>query len=165
MEKLISRLEKDKNRIIEINCKNILILVYKMYFFVNKRNTLLYSQNQVFLKESFFFLTKFIEHCNILYTKILFPIEDSRDSRGKLLIEILYELIFEMHLDFLKNPKIHSLEVSFLILKNLFDEKTIKKNLLGHFNHKNNSKNNGNEEVEIYTPFFIMDKLSYFTTK
>ena len=56
IDKLITRLEKDKNRIIEINCKNLLILIYKMYFFVNKRNILLYWQNEAFLKKLFFFI-------------------------------------------------------------------------------------------------------------
>ena len=70
-----------------------------------------------------------------------------------------------MYLDFLKNPKIHSLELSFLILKNLFDERIIKRNLLGHINDLKISKNNRNEEIEIYSPFYIMDLLSYFLVK
>ena len=70
-----------------------------------------------------------------------------------------------MYLDFLKNPKIPSLELSFLILKNLFDERIIKRNLLGHINNLKSSKNNRNEEIEIYSPFYIMDLLSYFLVK
>ena len=89
MEKILTRIEKDKNRIIEINCKNILILLYKMFFFVKKRNYILFPENDLFLKRVIFFLSQFIEHCNILYTKILFPIED---ARCKLVIEILYEI-------------------------------------------------------------------------
>ena len=161
MEKILTRIEKDKNRIIEINCKNILILLYKMFFFVKKRNYILFPENDLFLKRVIFFLSQFIEHCNILYTKILFPIED---ARGKLVIEILYEIIFEMHLDYLRNPKSPSLQVSDFILRGLFDETKIKKNLLGHIKHKKSSKNkeNGNEDIEIYSPFYIMDKLSYY---
>ena len=157
MEKIITRMEKNKNRIIEINCKNIIILLYKMYFFVNKRNLLLYTEKEIFLKKVIFFLSQFIEHCNLLYSKILFPIEY---TRGKLLIEILYEMIFEMHLDFLRNPKIQSLQISLDLLKSLFQEKNIKTNLLAHIKHKHKN----NENIEIYTPFYIMDKISYFNS-
>ena len=161
MEKILTRIEKDKNRIIEINCKNILILLYKMFFFVKKRSYILFTENDLFLKKVIFFLSQFIEHCNILYTKILFPIEE---TRGKLVIEILYEIIFEMHLDYLRNQKSQSLQVSGFILRSLFDEQKIKKNLLGHIKHKKSSKNKEkeNEEIEIYSPFYIMDKLSFF---
>ena len=155
IEKIITRMKKDKNRIIELNCKNIIILLYKMFFFVNKRNILLYTENELFLKKVIFFLLQFIQHCNILYTKILFPIED---RRGKLLIEMLYELIFEMHLDFLRNPTIQSLQVSNVLLKSLFEEKNIIDNLLGHIKHIHKNY----ESKEIYTPFYIMDNISYF---
>ena len=83
IEKIITQMS-NKNRIVEINCKNILILLYKMIFYINKRNLILYTENDIFLKKVIIFLSKFIENCNILYTKILFPIED---NRGKLLIK------------------------------------------------------------------------------
>ena len=150
IEKIIPKMDKEnKNRIIEINCKNILILLYKMIFFINKRNYII--ENELFFKKIIIFLSQFIENCNILYTKILFPIED---ARGKLLFEILFEIIFELHLEFLRNPKILSLQISAFIFKSLFDEKKIKENLKGHFRHK---------KTEIYTPFYIMDEISYFT--
>ena len=151
IEKIIPKMNKEsKNRIIEINCKNLLILLYKMLFFVNKRNIILYSENELFIKKIILFLSQFIEHCNILYTKILFPIED---SRGKLLMEILFEIIFELHLEFLRNPKILSLQIIAFIFKSIFNEKKIKTNLSGHFRHKKD---------EVYTPFYIMDEMSYF---
>ena len=73
-----------------------------MIFFVKKRNLILYSENNIFIKKVFLFLSQFMQHCNILYTKILFPIEE---SKSKLLIEILFEIIMEMHLEYLRNPK------------------------------------------------------------
>ena len=75
------------------------------------------------MKKLLFFLSKIIENCNILYTKILFPIEG---SRGKLLIEILYEILLEMHLESLRNPNLHSLQVSDDILKSLDVNKNLK---------------------------------------
>ena len=157
MDKIITQMGKNKNRIIEINCKNILILLYKMIFYIHKRKILISLNNEIFLKKLILFLSKFIENCNILYTKILFPIED---SRGKLLIEILYEIILEMHFECLRNPNILSLQALDPIFKSLFDEKSIKKNLIGNIKHKKRGKNE--EELEIYSPFYIMDKLSYF---
>ena len=161
IENIINKMDKEnKNRIIEINSKNILILLYKMYFYVKKRNLILNSENGIFLKNVFLFLSKFIQNCNILYTKILFPIED---KRGKLLIEILYEIILEMHLDSLRNPENKSLQIAVLLLKSLFDEKNIKKNLdMNIIKHKKSSKNK-EENIETYSPFYIMDKLSYFS--
>ena len=159
IEKIITQMD-NKNKIVEINCKNILILLYKMFFYIKKQYLILYTENDIFLKNVIIFLSKFIENCNILYTKILFPIED---FRGKLLIEIIFEIIFEMHLDFLRNQKIQSLQVAATLLKNLCDEKNIKKNLSGHIKHKKSSKNKNEEEKEIYSPFYLMDKISYFT--
>ena len=157
IEKIVSKMDKDnKNRIIEINSKNVLIFLYKMFFYVNKRSLILYTENELFLKKVILFLFQFIEHCNILYTKILFPIEE---KRGKLLIEIVYEIIFEMYLDFLRNPKIESLQVSFYIFKDLFNKKKVKTNLIGKNNPKENNSSN-NEDIE-YTPFYFMDKIPY----
>ena len=159
MEKMTKRLEeKDINRIIEINCKNILILLYKIVFFVSRRHLILMNENNLFLKNIIFFMSKFIDKCNILYTKILFPIEEisPKYSKKKLLYEIVFEIFFEMHLDFLRHPDMQSLQVSEFLLKNLFNEQRIGDNLKGKIRYKNNEKN------QVYTPFYIMDKISYF---
>ena len=67
-----------------------------------------------------------------------------------------------MYLDFLRNPKIESLQVSFYIFKDLFNKKKVKTNLIGkHHPIDNNSSNN--EDIE-YTPFYFMDKIPYITS-
>ena len=157
---LIIKKMDNKNNTTEINSKNVLILLYKIIFFINKRHLILYTENKNFLKTVIVFLFKFIESCNILYTKILFPIET---SRCKLLIEIVFEIIFELHFEYIRNPKIKELEISTTLLKSLFNENTIKSNLSGDFKHKKHSKNKSDEETEIYSPFYIMDKISFFT--
>ena len=159
IEKIITQMS-NKNRIVEINCKNILILLYKMIFYINKRNLILYTENDIFLKKVIIFLSKFIENCNILYTKILFPIGD---NRAKLLIEMIFEIIFEMHLAFLRNPKIQSFQVAVTLFKSLCDEKNIKANLSAQIKHKKSSKNKNEEENVIYSPFYLMDIISLFT--
>ena len=158
MEKMTKRLEEnDINRIIEINCKNILILLYKIVFFVSRRHLILSNENDLFLKNIILFLSKFIDKCNILYTKILFPIEENpKFSKKKLLYEIVFEIFFEMHLDFLRHPNMQSLQISEFLLKYLFNEERIGNNLRGKIRYKNIEKN------QIYSPFYIMDKISYF---
>ena len=97
-----------------------------------------------------------MQNCNILYTKILFPIED---TKSKLVIEILFEIIMELHLEYLRNPKIQSLQVSTHLLQSLFNEDIIIENLSGIIKHKKSK--NKNEVSETYSPFYIMDKISY----
>ena len=166
IEKMITKLiENKKNKVIEINCKNILILIYKIIFYVEKRNLILLPENESFAKKLILFISKFIDNCSIFYTKILFPIEDCnpKNSKRKLLIEIIFEIILEMHLDYLRNPKIESLQVSEFLLKGLFNEERIQTNLLGSIKHKKNSKNKNSKQYETYSPFYVMDKISYFT--
>ena len=160
IEKIITKMKKEnKNRIIELNCKNILILLYKIIFYVRKRNLILYPENEIFLEKVILFLSNFIKHCNILYTKILFPIEE---SKSKLLIEILFEIIIEIYLEHLRNPKIKSLEMSVSLLQSLFNEEQIKINLSGAIKHKKSKNQNEDEDSERYSPFYIMDQISYF---
>ena len=160
IEKVIIKISKEKNnRIIELNCKNILILLYKMIFYVRKRNLILYSENAHFLEKVILFLSNFIKHCNILYTKILFPIEE---SKNKLLMEILFEIIIEIHLEHLRNPKIKMLENSMSLLRGLFDEEQIKTNLSGSIKHKKRKNLIEDKDSEKYSPFYIMDKISFF---
>ena len=159
IEKIMTQMDK-KKRIVEINCKNLLILLYKMIFYIKKRHLILYTENDIFLKKVIMFLLKFIENCNILYTKILFPIEN---NRGKLLIEIIFEIIFEMHLEFVRNPKNKSFQIAVTLLKSLCDEKNIKANLSGQIKHNKSSKNKNENEQEVYSPFYLMDIISLFT--
>ena len=157
--------ENDITRIIEINCKNILILLYQLVFYINKKNVILAQANEYFLKTVILFLFKFIENCNILYIKILFPIEDINpiNVKRKLLIEILFEIILEMYTDYLRNPTFENLKISEILLKNFFDLNIIKNNLKRKLKYDNNSEKQKliSESKEAYTPFYIMDRLSY----
>ena len=156
IDKIVSKMNKEKNKkIIEINCKNILILLYKMLFYIKKRCLISLTENQLFLKTVILFLCHFIDRCNILYIKILFPIDE---TRGKLLIEIVYEIFLEMYLNSLRNPKVQELHAYFNIFQELFNENRIKKNLIGKYYKKEKSSNN--EEI-VYTPFYFIDKIPY----
>ena len=98
-----------------------------------------------------------MENCNILYTKILFPIEE---SKSKLLIEIVFEIIMEMHIEYLRNPKKQHLQISEYLLKKLFKEEEILANLSANIKH--NKTNNKIEGSGTYSPFYIMDKISFY---
>ena len=155
MEKINEKLsKKEKNNKIEINSKNTLILLYKTIFYINKRNELL--KNETFIKAIFLFLSGIMDHSSIIYTKILFPIEE---SRGKILFEIIYEIIFEFHLEFLRNPKMISLQISVDLLTGLFNENKLITNLGADLRHFSLFKDFYESEEE-FTPFYIMDKLS-----
>ena len=152
MEIISEKLSKnEKNKIIEINCKNTLILLYKTIFFFNKRSKIV--ENEAFLKEILTFLSQIMDHSIIIYTKILFLIDD---SRGKLLIEIIYEIIFELYLEHLKNPKIKSLKVVESLLNGLFNKNKLKTSLGAQFKDDSISKF-FDEEAEDFSPFYIME--------
>ena len=158
IQKLVKKIDdKNINRIIEVNCKNVLILLYKIIFFINKRDIILLPENELFLKSIILFLSKFMDNCNIFYIKMLFPIEEinPKISKRKLLIEIVFEIIFEMHLDYIRNPYLKSLQISEFLLKELFDEDRIHTNLMKNIDKKI-IKNSS-------SPFYVMDKLSYFS--
>ena len=165
IEKINKKLDEKKiDRIIEINCKNILILLYKIIFFINKKEVILYSENDLLVKNIILFISKFMDTCNILYTKILFPIEEvnPKNSKRKLLIEIIFEIIFEMHLDNIRYPNLKILQASEFLLSGLFDEKNIQTSSLGNIKMIKSSKIKNNEKHETRSPFYIMDKIGYY---
>ena len=154
MEIICEKFSKnEKNKILEINCKNTLILLYKTIFFVNKRSKIL--ENEYFLKGIVTFLPQVLDHSSIIYTKILFLIDD---SRGKLLIEIIYEIIFELYLEYLKNPKINSLIVAEPLLRGLFNKNKFKTSLGAEFKEDSIFKFL-DDEADDFSPFYIMDKI------
>ena len=157
MEIISSKLsKKEKNKTIEINCKNTLILLYKTIFFINKRSKLL--ENERFFIQIFIFISQIMDYSSIVYTKILFLIDD---SRGKLLIEVIYEIIFELYLEYLSNPKIKSLRAVEPLLKSLFNKNKLKTSLGAEFKDDSISKF-FDDEAEEFSPFYIMDKISDF---
>ena len=75
-------------------------------------------ENELFLKKVILFLSKSIDNCAILYTKIIFPIEEfnPKNAKKKLLIEILFEIILEMYLDYMRYPNLQILQASEFLL-------------------------------------------------
>ena len=102
-------LENSNNNILniafEMNNKNLLILIYKMVFFISQRDYLF--NNMIFNKRIILYLSTFSSKTNLLYLKILFAVEDINnevvDSRyhinKKLIIEILFEIFFDLYIE------------------------------------------------------------------
>ena len=92
---------KNINLAFEINNKNLLILIYKMIFFVNKRKFLL--SNEIFRADIIIYLSTFWTKSDIFFYKILFPLEDINDTSNKkvykkLLVELLLEIFVDLYL-------------------------------------------------------------------
>ena len=155
--------------IIEINNKNLLILIYKIFFYIPKRRIII--NNEKFLKIIYMYLSTFLSFNKLLYLKILFPIEEINENvnsgrnnmtniNKKLIIEILYELILEIYLEYVRDTK----KIYLQIFEDLFYDLLNIKNLA---NHKFNKSIMENFEVPIedkkinHTFFYVLDKISF----
>ena len=108
-------LENANNNILniafEMNNKNLLILIYKMVFFVSKRDYLF--NNMIFNKRVILYLSAFSSKTNLLYLKILFAVEDINSEKieshyhinKKLIIELLFEIFFDLYIEAKKSNK------------------------------------------------------------
>ena len=154
--------ERNKeSKIVEFNNKNLLILIYKIIFYVTKREQII--NNDSFLKKLFAYLYKLISDSKIIYLKILFPIEDidselikNSNPNKKLLIEILYEILLELHFEFLRCPNILSLQIIEIIFNDAFDLSKISNELILKQNNKNDSG-------KVSTLFCLLDKITLET--
>ena len=101
-----SNYAKNVNEKLEINNKNLLLLIYKITFFISKRKYLV--ENNTFIKPIVLYLSAFCNKKYLLYLKIIFPIEDQIDPNQiydkKLIIEMLFEIFIELYLEFKKYP-------------------------------------------------------------
>ena len=89
---------------IQLNHKNILLLIYKITFFIYKRKYLI--ENNIFIKPIVLYLSSFCNKRNLLFLKLLFPIEGKKESKKsnkkKLIIEMLFEIFIDLYLEFKK---------------------------------------------------------------
>ena len=97
--------KKHVNEKLELNNKSLLVLIYRIVFFISKRKYLI--ENNTLIKPIILYLSSYTSKIYLLYLKILFPIEDKTDSKlyfnKKLIIEMLFEMYIEFYLEFKKN--------------------------------------------------------------
>ena len=91
---------KHINKIIEFNNKNLILLIYKITFYKNKRNYLIQNIKQILL-----YLYSFLSRTKFVFLKIIFPIEDSSDLKNankKLILEMILEIYFKLYIEYKK---------------------------------------------------------------
>ena len=160
--------EFNKLIIMELNNKNLLLLIYKIIFYLPKRKIII--KNEKFIKNIYIYLSNFLSFSKLLYIKILFSIEtnngiidknaDSININKKLIIEIVFELILELYLEYIYDTK----KMYLIIFEDLLYDVLNIKNLANHkFNKyimeecsiiKFNKKKN-------HTSLYTIDKISF----
>ena len=158
--KINSLNDLDKTIIIEITNKNILLLLYKIFFSISKRNFLL--NNAAFMSSIYYYLCFFLSNSKLLFMKILFPIEDTTEPKKKLIIELLYEIILEICIEYNKNPEkkylqnFENLLLDILNIKNYSNHRANR--VLIEANIEENTKRSPKSN---HSFFYVLDKISF----
>ena len=163
----------DKLMVIELNNKNLLLLIYKIFFYIPKRKLIIKSEK--FIKIIYIYLSTFLSFSKLMYIKVLFPIEDISENEHlpekrkgsdikninkKLIIEILFELILELYLEYAQDTK----KIHLQIFEDLMYDLLNIKNLANHkFNKSIMEKFDivGNKDKINHTTFYTLDKISF----
>ena len=156
----------DKPIIFEFNNKNLLLLLYKIIFYVTKRKILI--NNIQFINNIYKYLYFFLNNSKLLYLKILFPIGDNQSSfNKKLIIEIIYEILLEFCIEYIEDPKKEYLKcfedlLCDILNANNFSNKRLNINVYEIYEPEKSEKN---EKKKIsksnHSFFYIMDKISF----
>ena len=95
---------KKINKVYEFNNKNSILLIYKITFYISKRQYLI--QNTIFIKSIVLYLITFLSRIKLVFLKLVFSIDDTKDSKykinKKMIIEMLFEIFIELYLEFKK---------------------------------------------------------------
>ena len=158
----------DKLMIIELNNKNLLFLIYKILFYIPKRNIILKKED--FIKKLYIYLSTFLSFSKLLYIKILFPIEDkieinekinnNKNINKKLVIEIVFEILLDLYLEYVIDTK----KIHLQIFEDLIYDLLNMKNLANHkFNKTIMEKYSINKKKKKinHTSLYILDKISF----
>ena len=152
----------DKILQIELCNKNLLYLIYKIIFFLEKRSLII--KNTTFINCIYKFICAFLSQTNLFYLKILFSIENKQSSspRKKLIIEIIYEIVLELNIEYILDPKKKYLENFKDLMFDILDAKNFainrtNKTLFEEVIVIDISKKNKSE----HTLFYVLDKISF----
>jgi len=95
---------KKINKVYEFNNKNSILLIYKITFYISKRQYLI--QNTIFIKSIVLYLITFLSRIKLVFLKLVFSIDDTKDSKyknnKKMILEMLFEIFIELYLEFKK---------------------------------------------------------------
>ena len=160
----------------ELCHKNILLLIYKITFFIYKRKYLI--ENNIFIKPIVLYLSVFCNKTNLLYLKLLFSIEDKNETNKlynkKLIIEMLFEIFIDLYLEFKKisneqESSMFEALINDLLLNKAIDFEDSKTSLLDNISDDSDSnkdkdesdnKKKKNEKTSIVSICYKIDELS-----
>ena len=152
----------DQILLIELNSKNLLYLIYKIIFYLEKRYLVI--KQTTFINCIYKYLCSFLSHSNLFYMKILFSIEDIQlsSTRKKLIIEIIYEIILELNIEYILDPQKKYLENFKDLMLDILNSKHFAFNrtnkiLFEEIIASDSTKTN----KPSHTLFYILDKISF----
>ena len=151
----------------ELNNKNILILLYKILFYIPKRKFIIDNVN--FIKCIYTYLDYYKSYSKLLFIKILFPIEDFQSTlfSKKLIIEIIYEIMMELYIEYVQAPQKKYLECFEDLMYNILNAKNFSQKLADKIvvNKKNRLNKKKDKKKYNHTLFYILDKISFKDSK
>jgi hypothetical protein len=162
--------KKNVNEKFEINNKSLLILIYKIVFYITKRQYL--TEDNDLIKPIISYLSSFRDKVNLLYLKILFPIDNTKElyqnfSR-KLILEILFEIYIELYLEYKKNSNEEQSNIFEKLINDLiiYDPSRFEINnnnlneVASSASDENGSQKASSKKMSNCTICYIIDKLS-----
>ena len=157
----------NKTIIKELNNKNILILIYKILFYIPKRKFII--DNVKFITCIYTYLDYYISNSKLLLIKTLFSIEDFQSSvfSKKLIIEIIYEIIFELYIEYIQAPQKNYLLCFEDLMYNILNAKNFSQKINYKIISKKKKKliKKKNKIIHNHTVFYVLDKISFKDSK
>ena len=150
----------------EINNYNLLLLIYKITFFIPKRQYLV--SNTTFIQTIVLYLSEFCNKTELMKLKILFPIGGKNDlgqENKKLILEILFEIFIELYIEFVKISDLQKSQMFEAIINELFISRSssIKNETSGMTRTVSFSMNSNKEKVKKKKePIFKVHTICYY---
>ena len=150
---------------LELNNKSILILIYKIIFYITKRQYL--TGDNALVKPIITYLSSFCDKYNLSYLKILFPIDENMDLKQnfnrKIILEMLFEIYIELYLEFKKSNEEQANIFEKLLKDLLIYEPSRKKNNNNFIeissSDDNDSEKGNSKKMKNYTICYMIDEL------
>ena len=154
---------------IELNNKNLLLLIYKIFFYIPKRKIII--KKEKFIKNIYIYFSTFLSNSKLLYLKILFPIvedineevvhnDDNKTIYKKLVIEMLFELLLELYLEYVRDTKKIHLQIFEDLLYDLLNIKNLATHKYNESIMENYDISKKKKKIN-HTSFYAIDKISF----
>ena len=157
----ISQNHLDKLITLECNYKNILFLIYKLIFYPTKRKKII--NNIAFINNIYKYFCSFLSQSKLLYIKILFSIEDfqTQSSNKKLIIEVIYEILFELCIEYMQDPNKKYLECFEDLMFDILSQRNIATKRFNKILFEITDPKSSKKIKSNHTFFYTLDKVSF----